>query len=229
MRGKILQAGVLVWIALFSMPAHAQSSYAFDASHSSMEINVYKEGFFKAFGHEHLIAPKDFSGAVQFDANDFEKSSVTLRVPTKTLTVVDPGESERDREQVQATMLGESVLDSSRYPEIVFRSTRVAHAVRQGDGWSISLDGSLQLHGTQKPVTFPLTVRVSGDELIGQGELFLLQTDYGITPVKVGGGTVKVKDRIRVHFEIHAKQKSARRETSPDAKPSRKASDNDLE
>jgi len=26
-----------------------------------------------------------------------------------------------------------------------------------------------------------------------QGELSILQTDYGITPVKAGGGTVKLK------------------------------------
>jgi hypothetical protein len=28
------------------------------------------------------------------------------------------------------------------------------------------------------------------------------QTDFGIKPVKVGGGTIRVKDEIRVEFDI---------------------------
>jgi hypothetical protein len=33
----------------------------------------------------------------------------------------------------------------------------------------------------------------------------LKQRDFGIEPVSVGGGTVKVKDELRVEFEIVAK------------------------
>ena len=201
---------IIRWVGLAALlfaraePAAAQTAYSFDAAHSSLEINVYKEGFFKAFGHEHLVTAKDFSGAARFDADKLENSSVTLRVAAKSFTVVDPGESDKDRQQVQATMLGESVLDTARYPEIIFRSTGVTKLERQGDGWRLTLTGTLLLHGAERPVTFPLTVRVSGGELTAQGEVFFLQTDYGIKPVKVGGGAVKVKDRLRIHFEIHA-------------------------
>jgi hypothetical protein len=31
-----------------------------------------------------------------------------------------------------------------------------------------------------------------------------MQTDYGITPVKAGGGTVKVKDELKITFTIVA-------------------------
>jgi len=202
---------IIRWVGLAALlfaragPAAAQTAYSFDAAHSSLEINVYKEGFFKAFGHEHLVTAKDFSGAARFDADKLENSSVTLRVAAKSFTVVDPGESDKDRQQVQATMLGESVLDTARYPEIIFRSTGVTKAGRQGDAWRLTLTGTLELHGAEKLVTFPLTLRLSSGELIAQGEFFFLQTDYGIKPVKVGGGAVKVKDRLRIHFEIHAR------------------------
>jgi len=40
--------------------------------------------------------------------------------------VIDPGESEKDRKEVQATMEGEKVLDVAKFPEITFTSTAVS-------------------------------------------------------------------------------------------------------
>jgi hypothetical protein len=34
------------------------------------------------------------------------------------------------------------------------------------------------------------------------GSSQLKQTDFGITPVSVGGGTVKVKDELKLDFEV---------------------------
>jgi polyisoprenoid-binding protein YceI len=196
---------LLVFLPLHASPAVAQASYAFDASKSSLEINVYKEGLFSAFGHNHFIAAKDFSGSAEFEPTKIESASVTLRVDAKSLTAIDPGESSSDRQQVQATMLGEEVLDTKRYPEISFRSTGVTHIQQQGSGWRVTLTGLLELHGTQKPVAFPLTVRIEDGELIAEGEVSLLQSDYGIQPIRIAGGAVKVKDRLRIHLTIHAR------------------------
>ncbi len=184
--------------------AHGQSAYEFDATKSKLEIDVYKDGFFRAFGHDHLVAAKEFSGRLLFDPDKIENSSVTLRVAAKSLTVTDPRASEKERHQVQASMQGEKVLDVARHPEIAFTSTGVTMAKKKGGAWSATLAGTLQLHGRGKSVSLPVTVRVSGGELTAQGEVFLLQTDYGITPIKAGGGTVKVKDRLRIRFEFHA-------------------------
>jgi polyisoprenoid-binding protein YceI len=195
---------LLAVLAFYSPSAVAQTSYTFDASHSSIEVNVYKEGLFSAFAHNHLISAKDFSGSVQFDPGTVANSSVTLRVAAKSLTVMDPGVSDKDRQQIQATMLGEQVLDVARYPEISFRSTGVTQVQQQASGWRLDLTGMLQLHGTEKQVSFPLSVRTENGELIAEGEASLLQTDFGITPVKIAGGAVKVKNRLRIHFLIHA-------------------------
>jgi len=47
-------------------------------------------------------------------------------------------------------------------------------------------------------------VTATAEELHGKGELSILQTDYGITPVKAGGGTVKVKDKLKITVNIVA-------------------------
>jgi hypothetical protein len=45
-------------------------------------------------------------------------------------------------------------------------------------------------------------VQTESAQLRGEGEISILQTDYGITPVKVGGGAVKVKDKLKIAFTI---------------------------
>jgi polyisoprenoid-binding protein YceI len=54
------------------------------------------------------------------------------------------------------------------------------------------------LHGKDRPITFEVALK--GDSY--RGSATLKQTDFGITPVTVAGGTVKVKDELKIEFEI---------------------------
>src|ERR1700730_3237045 len=201
---RAISAAMIVLLAPFSVKAQGSGSYSIDSQQSKTEIHVYKEGVFKAFGHDHLIAAKQVSGQAQFDPQKIDQSTVRLKIPTKSITVIDPGESEKDRHEVQARMESEKVLDVAKFPEITFTSTSVTSAKKTPDGWELTLAGKLNLHGVEKPVSFPLHVRADARELRGEGELSILQTDYGITPVKVGGGSVKVKDKLKITFNIVA-------------------------
>ena len=62
------------------------------------------------------------------------------------------------------------------------------------------MDGVLTIHGVSRPVA--LTVRREGAFYVGSAKM--KQTDYGLTPVTVAGGTVKVKDEIKVDFRVTA-------------------------
>jgi hypothetical protein len=55
------------------------------------------------------------------------------------------------------------------------------------------VQGDLTLHGQ----THPVTVDVSRQEERYRGAVRLRQSEFGITPVTVAGGTIKVKDEIR--------------------------------
>ena len=203
---RAVPAVLLFPLIPLSALAQGSASYSIDPQQSKMEIHVGKEGAFKAFGHDHLIAAEQVSGEVQFDSQKIEQSSVHLQVPTKSVTVIDPGESEKDRKEVQVTMEGEKVLDVAKFPEITFASTSISAAKKTSDGWELTLSGKLNLHGVEKHVSFPLRVRTDNNELRAEGEVSILQTDYGITPVKVGGGTVKVKDKLKITFNIVARK-----------------------
>jgi polyisoprenoid-binding protein YceI len=201
---RAISAALLVLLAPFTLGAQDAASYSIDSQQSKVEIHVGKQGAFSAFGHDHLIAAKQVSGEAKFDAQKLDQSAVRLKISTKSITVIDPGESEKDRKEVQATMEGEKVLDVAKFPEITFTSTGVSGSKKISDGWELTLAGKLNLHGVEKPVTFPLRVTANANNLQGKGELSVRQTDYGITPVKAGGGTVKVKDEMKIIFTIVA-------------------------
>jgi polyisoprenoid-binding protein YceI len=198
----ILSTLILHWAS--DLSAQQEAVYSIAPAKSKMEVHVYKDGFFKALGHDHLIAARAMSGQVQFDAQNIENSKVSLKVEAKSLTVIDPGESQKDRQDVQATMLSERVLDVAQFPEIVFSSAGVSSVKKTATAWELTLSGSLKLHGVEKKVSIPLRLHAEIHQLEAQGEVSLRQTEYGITPVKVAGGAVKVKDKLTVSFTIVA-------------------------
>jgi polyisoprenoid-binding protein YceI len=135
---RAVPAVLLFLLIPFSAFAQGSASYSIDPQQSKMEIHVGKEGAFKAFGHDHLIEAKQVSGEVQFNPQNIDQSSVRLQVPTKSITVIDPGESEKDRKEVQANMEGEKVLDVAKFPEITFVSTSISAAKKTSDGWELT-------------------------------------------------------------------------------------------
>ena len=68
---------------------------------------------------------------------------------------MDKDASEKERAEVQKTMLGPEVLDSERHQEIVFKSMG-AESVGQGR-WT--LNGNLTLRGQTRPVTVQVTLK----------------------------------------------------------------------
>jgi polyisoprenoid-binding protein YceI len=88
------------------------------------------------------------------------------------------------------------VLDSGKYPDITFRSTAIESA--GADRWTVT--GRLTIHGQTRPITFSV-VRQDGSY---RGTVTLKQRDFGIQPISIMGGTVKVKDELKVQFQIDA-------------------------
>lgn len=192
-------------MALLAIPAGAQpQKYSIEPSRSKMEVHVYREGAFKIFGHDHLIQANKIGGAVHLDRAHLEYSSVSLRIETKSLEVADPGASAKDRRDVQAVMESEKMLGIAQHPEIAFTSTKVTPLKDAGGERELRLNGELRLHGVSKSIELPLRLRIEGDQLRVRGETTLLQTDFKITPVRIAAGTVRVKDQVKITFDLFA-------------------------
>lgn len=177
-----------VFLVMFASRSRAESS-SLDVEHSTLTIRVFKSGLFSGFAHNHEIAAPLSSGIV-----DPAALSVEVHFDARKLTVLDPDVSAGDRAKVQETMLSDKVLDASHFTEIVFRS----RSVKPSGENAYTVEGDLTLHGGTQPLTLPVSL-ANGHY---KGSVKLKQTDFGITPITLFGGSVKVKDVIEISFDI---------------------------
>jgi hypothetical protein len=162
-----------------------------DRERSSITVKAFKSGLFSAFAHNHLVKAPIALGEVRLGPNP----GVELSIQSGQLVALDPDLAADKRAEVQRRMLGPEVLDSERYPEIRFRSTQVQPL--SGDRWRV--EGELTLHGQTRPVS----LEVSGDGAHYSGRTRIRQRDFGIEPVSVAGGTVKVKNELLIEFDVY--------------------------
>src|ERR1700686_832487 len=125
--------------------------HTIDTQKSTLTIHVGKTGVFSGLGHEHEVRAPIHSGT----ADTGSHLAVEVRVDARALRVIGKDEPEKDRAEVQKTMLGSEVLDSEHHQEIVFKSTGT-ESVGQGR-WT--LRGNLTLHGQTHPVTVQVTLK----------------------------------------------------------------------
>jgi len=175
-------------VLLLATVAAAQAA-DLDLASSKITIHVEKSGLFSGFAHNHTIA-----APLAFGTLDPASRTIELKFRAADMKLLDPEAGAWERGQIESTMKSEKVLDPVRYPEISFVST----SVESTDATHFNVTGNLTLHGTTKPIAMP----VSNTNGHYTGKVSLKQTGYGITPVKIAGGAVKVKDVVEVEFEI---------------------------
>jgi len=163
---------------------------AIDVNKSSLKIRVFKSGAFSAFAHDHEIEAPIDEGKIDSSVSP----SVQLRVDSRKMRVLDPEISADKRAQIQQTMQGAAVLDTEHFPEISFRSAAIT---KTGDArWEVR--GGLNLHGKNQPVV--VVVSLEGGHY--RGSASFKQSNFGISPISIAGGTVKVKDEVKIEFDI---------------------------
>jgi polyisoprenoid-binding protein YceI len=184
MRRTVLLAAMSLMCAL----SVSAQQHKIDTQKSTVTIHVGKTGAFSALGHEHEVRAPIHSGT----ADTGSHPAVEMHVDARALRVIDKDDSEKDRAEVQKTMLGPEVLDSERHQEIVFKST-VAEPAGHGQ-WTVR--GNLTLRGQTRPVTVHVTLKDGRYT----GETVVKQSDYGIQPPGKAG--VRAKDEVRVEFDV---------------------------
>src|SRR2546422_9085024 len=163
------------------------------------QVHVGTGGLFGAFAHNHLIQSERITGCAMLDQKDLTRSSIKVEFPASAIRVVDPKESAKDRAEVQKTMETE-VLRIAQFPAITFEST----AIERADAAErFRVHGNLTISGKTQPAIIPLTLtRLTDGTYRAIGEYKFKQTSFGIKPIQLAGGTVKVKDELQVEFEL---------------------------
>jgi polyisoprenoid-binding protein YceI len=180
-------------ILVFSAVATAEN-LAIDVERSTISIHVSKAGLFSAAGHDHWVSAPIVSGAI----GEASPAHIEFTIETAKMKVkADPKVDAKTQAEIQRDM-EEKTLETKKFPEITFRSSRVE---KVADGqWRV--EGDLSLHGVTKPVR--LNVARAGGAYTAR--TVLKQTDFGIKPISVGGGMVKVKNELEIDFQIFTRR-----------------------
>jgi polyisoprenoid-binding protein YceI len=197
-------------IAFLAVLTVAQAQNSPQTQQSSITIKAFKSGLFSGFAHNHVVLAPIARVAV-----DPSRKTADITVITKEMRVTDPGVSEKDRAEIQSTMLGPKVLDQEKYPEIHFKSSRVEQSSPQ----HYRVTGTLELHGATKELSFEVSSAPQPGSGAGaarnndvehyQGKTRLKQSDFGIKPISLFGGSVKVKDELELEFDVYVRAPAA--------------------
>jgi hypothetical protein len=169
-----------------------QPEQAIDTERSSLTVHVGKAGLLSA------AASRTLGQCADRRRNHRRRRRQASRMVhcrrTQAIGKARKGVPNKDRAEVQSNMQSK-VLESNIYPDIVFRSTEVR---RTGAlVWGVS--GDLTLHGVTKPVSVDVTRQ--NDAYVGT--VRIKQTEFGIQPIKIGGGVVRVKDELEISFRVY--------------------------
>ncbi len=186
-------------------PVSAQGTrYTIDARGSRLTIHAYASGLLSAVGHDPVIAVREFSGEVRFAPDTPDAAAVLLKMAPASMAVQNDV-SEKDRREMER-MMNDEVLESAKYPDIVFDASQARIDTVNEGRYRVEVDGQLSLHGATKTQRLSAQLFLMGDTLRAQGDIPLRQTDFGIKLVSVAGGTLKIKDELKVVFDLLARK-----------------------
>ncbi len=175
--------------------------YRIDPSRSRFIVKAFAMGMLSAFAHNPTIAIRDFEGEVDFSPDAPEQSSLSIRVKAGSLEVVDDV-SDKDRRDIER-QIREDVLETDRYPEIIFESTSIS-ADRAAGQYRAKIKGNVTLRSITRTCEVTAQIIAGPDTLRAHGEFPLKQSDFNIKQVTAVGGTIKLKDELKFTFDIVA-------------------------
>lgn len=172
--------------------ATSTKTYQIDQAHSEVLFQV-----------RHLLSKvrgrfSDFSGAIEFDREQPERSSVSLTIRA---TSIDTNQPDRD-----AHLRSEDFFAVERFPVLTFASTKI---VAKGDG-QYDVAGNLTIRGVSKPIVVPVSYLGAAkdpwgnEKLAFEGEITLNRKEFGLmwnAALETGGFLVGDDVRVSVSFQ----------------------------
>ena len=183
---------LVFWLAglVYSSTAFA-ATYQIDKDHSSVSFKV-KHLFSNTQGHF-----KEFDGVIDYDADKPESLSAAGTVQVAS---IDTGVEQRDKHLKSADF-----FNAEQFPAIVFKTSKVTDAAKDG----ARVEGTLLMHGVEKPVMLDVEIHGVGNDPWGNTRLGLTATtkinrqDFGIQwNQKLDSGGLLLGDEVAVTLEM---------------------------
>jgi polyisoprenoid-binding protein YceI len=178
------------------------ASYRFDPTRGRFTAQAFATGLLSMFGHSPTFTVRDYGGTVAFEDERIDHLRLDLTVPAGSLAVTDDVKP-ADRREIEERMRAE-VLETPAFPEIGYRAAAVASERVEQGRYRVTLDGTLTLHGVARPHRVEAELAVFGDGVRLRGETGVRMSEFNIRPVTAVGGTIRLKDEVRLTFDLAA-------------------------
>ena len=174
--------------------------FSFDPSQSRFTVQAFATGLLSFVGHSPTFSVRDFRGRLSFESGSMNPMALFLKIRADCLELVGAF-SASDRTEIE-TRMSRDVLQTSAYPEITFEAPAAAASPIGPGRYRARLDGNLSLHGVTRPHPITAELQVLDDALRLLGECPLRLSDYKISPVSALGGTIRLKDELKISFDL---------------------------
>ena len=135
-----------------------------DPAKSSIEFSL-SASLHTVHGHFHVK-----NGTIHFDpATGTASGTITADAAS-----AETGNSSRDQK------MHTQVLESSTYPEIIFRPGKLSGSVSVPGNFTVQLEGIFQLHGDEHPMMLTVPVQISGDNLTAHTQFVVPYVAWGL-------------------------------------------------
>jgi len=178
--------------------------YVIDTRASQFSVQAFASGLVAAIAHSPKITIRDWTGEVEVASGPLGNSSLKVKVKAASLEVLDELK-ESDRRELHRVMKIE-VLETDRFPDIVFESTEVKLERQKEDLYKAVVGGKLSLHGITNDLDFAASVALGVDTARAYGTFMIRQTDYNIRIASIAGGTLKLQDELKFSFYAVARK-----------------------
>ena len=177
-----------------SAAAQTQTTWAIDASHSSVEFAVKHMMFTTMKGRFSAV-----EGTILADESNPANSSVQVKIDVNS---IDTRDEKRDGHLRSADF-----FDAATFPQITFTSTNVES---QGHNEYV-INGNLTIRDVTREIAIPATFHGTGGTPFGttaagfSAELTINRKDFGLTwNVALETGGVLVSDNVKISLDIEA-------------------------
>jgi len=143
---------------------------------------------------------REFTGEAQLTPGSVIPSSLQITAKADSMVETSSVFTEPQK-QIIDKELREIVLEPSKYPDIIFRSTNVT-GKSTGNQYELSITGDLSLHGVTRQITIPAKVTVTGNDLRAIGEFSIDRGDFKVKATSAVHGLVRIRDKVKFTFDI---------------------------
>jgi len=175
--------------------------YQIDPSRSCFTVQAFATGMLSVLPHSPTFAVGEFAGRITLD-DTVESLRLEITVSADSLVLVDKV-SAADRQEIESRMRRE-VLETAANPQVTLQAGVVESERVAAGQYRLRLSGRLSLHGVTEPVDIDAELSVYQDGVRLRGEFPLRLSDYRIRPVTALGGAIKLKNELKLSFDVSA-------------------------